>query len=576
MNPEPEALMGQPIVGSGGRGGLTAVRAWARHRLGRPVVIVGGLAVVAGLVALGLWSSGYLVSGAGARARSVAGTPVEKPAGSAGSGAQDGSVRLGPEQQEAVGLRTVKVATDVAFDVLSAPGRVGPNETQYAFITPRAAGVVRTVSAHIGMDVKAGDLLATIDSPEVGQARLDLYTRLMARDMAKAQADWQEKVHASTLTLLERIRKGETPEEIHEALADRPVGENRERLMTAYAQYRLAQATMSRNRDLYAQKLITDKQIQQVTAEYEVARSAYQSLMDQTGYESHLANTRASQALKQADAAVRAAQERLRILGVKPDGTEPRVERGKVVEVTPDGAIAGREGRKGPLPAAGPESILPGSAAKAVEPVGAHVDAKDNPVSTYCIWAPFDGTVLDREMVVPGVAVDTTHRIFTLANLATVWVEANVHESDFDMLARSRGGQVRFRSPAYPDTVFEGRVIYSGDLIDEKSRTIKLLAEAGNDGRKLKPGMFVDVEVHSPRAAPAVCVPTSALLTRGNRTFVYVRTGPERFAPREVTADHPRGETTVVQGGLEPGEEVVVEGGAKLKALAALVASLGP
>src|SRR6185437_15601544 len=105
--------------------------------------------------------------------------------------------------------------------------------------------------------VKAGDLLATIDSPEVGEARLELYTRLQSRDIARAQADWQERIYAGTLELLERLRKGETPETIHGALADRAVGENRERLMTAYAQYRLAVATMARNRELSAQKLIT-------------------------------------------------------------------------------------------------------------------------------------------------------------------------------------------------------------------------------------------------------------------------------------------------------------------------------
>ena len=146
--------------------------------------------------------------------------PVE-PAGPARSGGRDGGVRLGLDQQKAVGLRTIKVATGVAFDVLSAPGRVGPNETQYAYITPRAAGVVRSVTAHVGQDVKAGDLLATIDSPEVGEARLELYTRLQALEIARAQADWQETIYANTLDLLERIRKGETPEQIHKAFADR-------------------------------------------------------------------------------------------------------------------------------------------------------------------------------------------------------------------------------------------------------------------------------------------------------------------------------------------------------------------
>ena len=134
--------------------------------------------------------------------------------------------------------------------MLTAPGRVAPNESQFAYITPRAAGVVRSVTAHIGQDVKSGDLLATIDSPEVGNARLELYTRQQALDVAKAQADWQQMIYRNTLELIERLEKGETPEQIQTAFADRAVGENRERLMTAYAQYRLAIATIERNREL--------------------------------------------------------------------------------------------------------------------------------------------------------------------------------------------------------------------------------------------------------------------------------------------------------------------------------------
>ncbi len=499
-------------------------------------------------------------------ASSVVGAKSEK-----GNIKDDGSVRLDADQQKAVGLNWAKVSESEDFEVLSAPGRVGPNETQYAFITPRAAGVVRSVMAHIGQDVKAGDLLATIDSPEVGQARLDLYTRLQERDLAQAQANWQEQVHASTIEMLERIRRGETPEEIHGALETRPVGDNRERLMTAYAQYRLAKATMDRNRDLHAQHLITEKQIQSVTAEFDVARSVYQTLMDQTGYESRLAHTKAQQTLKQVEASVRASQERLRILGVKPDGTEPRVEQGKVVEVARDGTLS-QPVRDQKAPNVNPEQILPKARENTVEPVGTRREKTANlgeaPVSTFSIWAPLDGTILEREMIVPGVAVDTTHRLFTIANLSTVWIEASIHESDFDKLARSRGSKVRFRSPAYPARIFEGKVVYSGDLVDEKSRTVKLLAEAENPDRLLRSGMFVDVEILTPRETPAVRVPSTALLTRDGHSFVFVRSGDDRFLPRKVSADEPRGETATVKHGLEPGEEVVVSGGAKLKAMA--------
>src|SRR5512143_1258382 len=103
--------------------------------------------------------------------------------------------------------------------------------------------------------------------------------------------------------------------------------------------------------------LITPKQFQQVNANYEVAQATYQSLMDQMGYEARLANTRARQAKQQAEAAVRAAQERLRILGVKPDGTEPEVADGKVVGVRPDGTLPASE--RAEAAAQKPETILP-------------------------------------------------------------------------------------------------------------------------------------------------------------------------------------------------------------------------
>src|SRR6185437_7106503 len=115
-------------------------------------------------------------------------------------------------------------------------------------------------------------------------------------------------------------------------------------------------ATIERNRELYRQQLITTKQFQQVTADFEVAEAAYQSLMDQIGYQVRLSNTRSQQALKQAETAVRAAREHLRILGVKPDGTEPEVKRGKVVGVKPDGTLAATN--KAAEPEAKPEKII--------------------------------------------------------------------------------------------------------------------------------------------------------------------------------------------------------------------------
>lgn len=551
-----------------------AAKAKTRQRFVRKAAAVGGLAVV-GLLALGLWANGYFTPVRKAKAQvsdepvatKAAPEPVASPTPkpTTEDGDEEETIRVGLAHQQTIGLKTVQVETGDTVDVHTAPGRVMPNEAQYAFITPRAPGVVRSVTAHIGQDVKAGDLLATIDSPAVGQARLDLYTQLQALDVARTQAEWQNQIYASTIDLLERIRKGETPETIQKALSERAVGQNRERLITAYAQYRLAAATISRNRDLHAQGLITEKQFLQVTAEYEVAQSAYQGLMDQTGFENRLAHTRTDQALKQAEVTVRATRERLRILGVNPDGTESKTEAEKLADEDSGKADA--------------EAILSSDAAKLAGSEGnVALPAKpgEATVSTFAIWAPFDGTILDRELIVPGVAVDTMHRIFTLANLSNVWVEASVHESDFNMLAQSRNGTIRFRSQAYPGRVFEGRVIYTGDLVDEQSRTVKLLASAENPGRLLKPGMFVEVEVLSPRTTPSVRIPATALLTQGGRTFVFVKTSPEQFAIRTVKVEEPQGGMAVVRQGLVPGEVVVSKGGSKLKAMAAQLAGVEP
>ncbi len=196
------------------------------------------------------------------------------------------------------------------------------------------------------------------------------------------------------------------------------------------------------------------------------------------------------------------------------------------------------------------------------------MEAHGLPVSTYDVRAPFDGTILEREQVVPGIVVDGSHHIFTMANLSEVWIEAHVHESDFDLLERSAGGLVEFTSPAYPERTFEGRVLYTGDLVDEKSRTVRLLATARNAYGRLKPGMFVNVQIHAPDALKLPEIPETALLTDGRIHYVYVQVAPEEFARHDVKIGNRENGHVAIQSGLKPGERVVVRGAFGLKAKA--------
>jgi len=434
--------------------------------------------------------------------------------------AELGVVAMSEHQQRAVGVKVGTAIAGTTAEELIAPGRVAPDQGRFAFITARAPGVVRSVEINIGQEVRAGDLLATIDSQEVGRARLELRTQSQLLEVARTEAEWRKEIYANTLELIDGLKRGDSPEAIQKQLGDRPVGAGRDLLMSAYAQFRLTSAALGRVDDLYKNGVVAIGRHQQAETAYDAAAGSYQALLDSTGYEAKLANLRAQQALRQAETAVDVAREKLKILGVGLE--EPTA------------------------------------------PASASVD--ESSLSTYALIAPFDGTIIDRQLIAPGISVDLTSRLFTIADLSTVWLEANVAEGDFAILTRARGGEVRFTSPAYPGREFAGRVLYRGDMVDEATRSVKLLAAADNSERLLKPGMYVDVVVRCPGEREAARVPDSALLTENEGSFVYVRTAGDRFERRPVALGGLDDGFAAVVRGLEPGEEVVIEGASKLEA----------
>jgi multidrug efflux pump subunit AcrA (membrane-fusion protein) len=481
-------------------------------------------------------------------------------------------VTLSRDQQAAIALTLVPAVLGVATEVLDAPGQVVPDESKFAYITPRAAGIVRTVKARIGQDVQAGFVLAMIDSPEVAKARLALFTCLQDLKTARTDAMYLAETYRNTHELIGMLRAEEEPETILRNFEDRLLGDNREKLMTAYADLRYHRVNFKRHEDLNQKGVITPKAYEQARSDYERAKATYLGLMGSLEVTNKRAKDIAERSLQRAETELRVASEQLRVLGLPPDGTEPEIKDGKVVGVQPDGSLpAVRHVGADPAKA---DAILEGDEGEgtSVTPVGAAGDAgatpKNLPVSTYAIWAPFDGTVLDRDQIVPGVYVDTTHRIFTLSDLSNVWVEVAIHESQYGALSRSRDAAVILSSPAYHGRQFPAEVIYTGDTVDPKSRTIKLLARAENRDRALKPGMFVDVSLRLKGALKAIMIPDAAIVSEDDHQIVFVQTGPEQFARRVVVTGASDGDKIAVLKGVEAGEKVVVEGAFKLKSKA--------
>ncbi len=180
------------------------------------------------------------------------------------------------------------------------------------------------------------------------------------------------------------------------------------------------------------------------------------------------------------------------------------------------------------------------------------------PQKTLRILAPQDGFVMDK-MVVEGQMVEAGMKIYRLADLGLVWVQAQIYEQDLVYL--KLGQEATVTLSYLPDREFRGRVTYIYPNVDEKTRTARVRMEFHNPGYFLKPGMFATVQVTSELEPSALLIPDRAILRSGERTTVFVALEGGKFEPRTVTLG-PQAEkdTYQVLSGLKEGERIVTSG----------------
>jgi RND family efflux transporter MFP subunit len=188
----------------------------------------------------------------------------------------------------------------------------------------------------------------------------------------------------------------------------------------------------------------------------------------------------------------------------------------------------------------------------------AELEKGRQPRKTLRIMAPQDGFVVEK-MVVEGQMVDAGMRIYRLADLGLVWVQAQVYEQDLVYL--KLGQEATVTLSYLPDREFRGRVTYIYPNVDEKTRTAKVRMEFHNPGYFLKPGMFTTVRIVSELEPSALLVPDMAILRSGEKTTAFVALDGGRFEPRTVTlGPQAEGDMYEVLGGLSEGERVVTSG----------------
>lgn len=173
------------------------------------------------------------------------------------------------------------------------------------------------------------------------------------------------------------------------------------------------------------------------------------------------------------------------------------------------------------------------------------------------IYAPSGGSVVERK-VTRGQYVNAGDPLFTVADLSTVWVKADVYEFQ---LPQIRPGQtVEITSDALPDRVLRGRVDFIEPEANPQTRTIPVHVHVPNPAMRLRPGMYIRAKFISPSVRDSLVVPRSAVLDTGTRKLVYVAKADGVFEAREIRTGTPSEERYPVLAGLKAGEEVVTNG----------------
>ena len=179
------------------------------------------------------------------------------------------------------------------------------------------------------------------------------------------------------------------------------------------------------------------------------------------------------------------------------------------------------------------------------------------------VRAPISGVVVSRTagvgQYIANAASGSTTSLFSISDLSTVWLVANVREADAGEMRL--GAPISAQTLAFPDRLFQGRVRYVAPVVDPNTRRLTVRAEIANPEGLLRPQMFAQVSVGAGPTEQAPAVPEDAVLYEGDTARVWVvQPNAKSLASREVKTGRVRAGLVEILSGLKPGERVVSGG----------------
>jgi RND family efflux transporter MFP subunit len=192
-------------------------------------------------------------------------------------------------------------------------------------------------------------------------------------------------------------------------------------------------------------------------------------------------------------------------------------------------------------------------------------DNHDKDTSLVALRAPLSGVITERKFN-DGAGIEAANPLFSISNLGTIFVIANVPESNLSKLAVGSIAEIKSTSAG----TINGRISYIDPRLDETTRTGRVRLEVPNSNGKLRAGMFTEVGFYAgttDAGGEELAVNSAAIQREGDKTIVFVPKKDEAgaFEIREIEIGGEYEGYTAVKSGLELGESVVTKGSFTLK-----------
>lgn len=422
----------------------------------------------------------------------------------------EGEVELTPQQIEVAGIVVERCQFRVLSPSVSRPATIVGDPDREVRVSARVAGVLDRLDVRVGDEVRQGQVLGRMDSPEMARMKAEYSTQKVEVELA--QSNLQRR--------LDLARLGDTVRRPFEE-AQKEVAQAKMAEEAARAALNLADLKKARLEDLLKDGIASQQQVDEARATQRETRARFlQSQLDLQVARTHLLR-----------------ESRIRKAGLLSDSEAFQAQ--SELKRSQQALNAARQG---------------------LLSLGADPDEPGRLVDLVC---PLTGVVISRDKS-RGERVEAGDPICSVLDPSRVWCWVDLPDEQVDKIRPGSPAEVRVS--AYPSKYFPGKLTFITPQADPDTKKTRARVELDNPGGKLRPNMFAQVLLKEGVSRSVLAVPRAAVVQTENQSVVYRQESPGHFERTPVRLGVAAGDWQEITHGLQPDSLIVTQGVATVQA----------